>query len=423
MTTEHTAVRPRLRTEVVLGPPLRVGARTVHHVADRATGCTYRVGDREHFVMRLMDGRHTNDDIGRAYQNEYGKILGPDSWRQIHTMLGRHRLLADYADPAALEGLRAAREAREARRTGPGTWYSRRWVLARPDRLCAALARLAAPAFRTPAVVLGLLLAAAVQVLVWSRLDALADDIAAHPPLPLAVPLFLLGAWTLTAVHELAHGTACRHFGGRVAEIGVRWRAPFLVPYCRADDIVLFRSRAARVGTAFAGIHAVLLLMAPLMLLWWLLPDGGASRALAAALLLFGSAGSLGALLPFLALDGQAMLGHALGRIRIGRETWRFWIGAVRRSGAPQPPYSRRDTVFHVLYGVAASLVFTAGYLLLMQVWYDALRAWLGGEAALAVLAAENLLALTLVVSLARRRRRTPPTNATNSTGEAADAR
>ncbi|HEX2301323.1 MAG TPA: hypothetical protein VHH34_22950, partial [Pseudonocardiaceae bacterium] len=302
MTTERTAVRPRLRPEVVLGPGLRAGARTVHRVTDRATGCSYRVGAREHFVMRLMDGRHTTDDIGRAYRQEFGKVLGPDSWRQIHVMLGRYRLLADYADPVALDRLRAEREARDAARTGKGTWYRRRWVLARPDRLCGALARVLAPAFRTPLVVLQLLLAAAVQAVVWTRPATLAGDAADHPPLPVAVPVLLLLGWGLTAVHELAHGVACRHFGGRVAEIGVRWRLPFLIPYCRTDDILLFPGRAARVGTAFAGIHAVLVLMAPLALVWSLAPPGGPLRSFAAVLLLFGSAGSLGALLPFLAM-------------------------------------------------------------------------------------------------------------------------
>jgi putative peptide zinc metalloprotease protein len=406
VTTEHTALRPRLRPDVVLGPGLRAGPRTVHRVTDRTTGCSYRVGAREHFVMRLMDGRHTTDDIGRAYEQEYGKALGPDSWRQIHAMLGRHLLLSGHADAAALDRLRAEREAREARRTGRGTWYSRRWVLARPDRLCDTLARALAPAFRPPLVVLGLLLAAAVQVLVWTRLDQLLSDAADQPPPLVAVPLFLLLVWALTAVHELAHGTACRHFGGRVAEIGMRWRLPFLVPYCRTDDIMLFPGRAARVGTAFAGIHAVLLLMAPLALVRTLAPEDGTLRAVSAALLLFGSAGSLAALLPFLAMDGQAMLAHALGRTDIGRETWRYCTGRITR--AARGGHTRGDAVFHAVYGAAACAFFVLGYGLLMRLWYDSLRAWNGPGFALAVLAVENVVALVIAAALLRRR--TSPT-------------
>lgn len=403
MTTGRTATRPRLRDDVVLGPGLRAGARTVHRVTDRATGCSYRVGAREHFVMHLMDGHHTTEDIDHAYRQTWGKVLGPESWRQIHTMLGRHHLLADYADPAALERLRTARETRDAARTR-GTWYRHRWVIARPDRLCGVLARALGPAFRTPLVVLQLLLAAAVQAVVWTRLDTLWADASDRPPLPVTVPVLLVLVWALTAVHELAHGVACRHFGGRVTEIGVRWRLPFLVPYCRTDDILLFPGRAARVGTAFAGIHAVLLLAAPLTLVWSLAAPGGALRSFTAALLLFGSAASLAALVPVLATDGQAMLGHALGRTDIGRETRRFWAGLLRRGRGDRPPYGRADTVFHALYGAAALLVLASGYALLMFLWYGGLRAWLGAGAAAAVLVAENLLALALAAAVLRRR-------------------
>ncbi len=430
MTAGRTGTRPRLRPEVVLGPGLRAGPRTVHRVTDRATGCSYRMGAREHFVVRLMDGRRTTEDIARAYQEAFGRALGPDHWRQIFTMLGRHQFLADYADDAALDRLRTARETREAARTGAGTWYSRRWVLARTDRLCGTLAHATRLAFHPVLVVLGLLLATAVQAVVWTRLDTLLADAGHLPPLPVAAPAFLLLAWTLTAVHELAHGVACRHFGGRVSEIGVRWRLPLLVPYCRTDDIMLFPGRAARVGTAFAGIHAVLLLMGPLALCWALAPTGGPVRATAAVLLLFGSAGSLVALLPFLGTDGQAMLAHALGRTELGRETRRFLAHRARRAGrtpsgpaaaAERDAYTRADTVFHSLYGAAAGLAAALGYGLLMTLWYGTLRDWAGPGPAIAVLAAENAVALSVAVLVIRRR--TGGTSTTERTGKEADER
>lgn len=409
-----TAVsRPRLRAGVTLGPGLRCGPRTVHRVTDRLTGCTYRIGDREHFVLRLMDGEHTMDDIGHAYAETFGKVLGPDSRQQIFTMLGRYQLLDGYTDETVLERLRAAREERDARRTGPGTWYSRRWVLTRPDRLCGRLAGALGVAFRPPAVALCLLIALAGQVYVWTHLAALTAATGHRPPWPVAVPLFLVLAWALTAVHELAHGVACRYFGGRVSEIGVRWRLPLLIPYCRTDDVMLFPGRAARVGTAYAGCHAVLVLVAPLALVWTLLPHSGAPSAVLAAVVLFGSGGSLVALLPFLGLDGQAMLEHALDRTELGRQTWRFWAARARRAGGDG--YRRGDVTVHTAYGAAACVAFAAGYALLMRLWYGTLRQWTGSTGAIVILAAETAIALVVVVFLARHR--------TSTTRKAPDGR
>jgi putative peptide zinc metalloprotease protein len=395
-----TAVsRPRLRPEVTLGPGLRCGPRTVHRVRDRLTGCSYRVGAREHFVLAMMDGEHTMDDIGHAYAEVFGKVLGPDSRGQIFAMLGRTQLLDGYADPTALDRLRTAREDREARRTGSGTWYRRRWVLSRPDRLCGRLARALALVFHPAAVATCLLISLAGQVYVWTHFAALTQDTAHRPPWPVTVPLFLLLAWALTAVHELAHGVACRHFGGQVSEIGVRWRLPLLVPYCRTDDVMLFPARSARVGTAYAGCHAVLVLVAPLVAVWALLPHGGPSSATLATVILFGSGGSHIALLPFLGLDGQAILEHATGRTELGRQTWRFWTGRESRGD-----YRRSDAAVHAGYGAAACAALVAGYALLMQLWYDTLRNWVGPVPAFAILVAESAAALTVAVLLVRHR-------------------
>ncbi len=388
--------RPRLRQDVTFGPGLRCGPRTVHRVKDRRTGCSYRVGPREQFVMRLMDGQHTMDDIATAYADTFGKVLGPDSRRQIFAMLGRYQLLDGYVDEAVVERLRAERLAREEQR-------GRRWVLARPDRLCGALARLLTFAFHPAAFAVGLALAVAAQAVVWSRHGTLVDDAAHHAPWPVAVPVTLLLVWALVAVHELAHGVACRHFGGEVTEIGIRLRLPLLVvPYCRTDDMVLFPRRTARVGTAFAGCYTVLLLMAPLTLCWALAPHGSGLRATCALLLLAGSGGSLAGLLPFLRLDGQLMLEHALDRTELGGQTWRFWTARPRPAG-----YRRGDIVLHTLYGAASLLAGGAGYVLLMRLWYDSLSHWTGHTVAVVVLAAENAAVVAAVVLLVRHRTRT----------------
>ncbi|KUJ37199.1 hypothetical protein ACZ90_69725 [Streptomyces albus subsp. albus] len=396
---------PRLRPDVVLGPGLRSGPKVLHHIKDQRTGCFYRVGPREHFIMGLMDGSRTLDDIGRAYADTYRRRLGPANWQQMFTLLGRYQLLDGHTDPAALDRLRQAHEEKQAAQQN---WLHRRWVLMRPDQLCAALARRLSAAFHRAFVIPALLLVLALQVYVWSHFTVLIDDTKEQGDWLVTVPLSLLLAWLITMGHELAHGVSCRYYGGRVTEIGVRWRFPFLAPYCRTDDIVLFRRRTARVATAFAGSFVSLLAMLPVAAWWRLTDDGHQEHALAAALLLFGSGGALVNMLPFLQLDGYVMLTHALGFADLRRESttwWRLRLTA-RRPGVRErlADYPARDARIYAGYGAASVLFLATAYAALMWLWFHSLRHWMGAGWAVAVLAAETAV-LAGVAALAAKGR------------------
>ncbi|MFF0388274.1 hypothetical protein ACFYS8_06195 [Kitasatospora sp. NPDC004615] len=395
--------RPRLRPEVALGPGMRSGPRTVHHVKDARTGCYYRVGSREYFVMGLMDGQHTIEDIGRSYVDTFDRRLGPEHWQQIFTMLGRYQLLDGYADDAALDRLKQAHEAKQSARQG---WLRRRWVILRPDQLCAALASRLSFAFRTAFLVPAFVLLAAVQLFVWTHVGALAHE-ATHQKHPvITLPLSALVVWGITVLHEFAHGVTCRHFGGRVTEIGVSWRFPMLVPYCRTDDIVLFQRRRARVGTAFAGIFVSWLALVPVAAWWWLAGDGMFGRPLAAGLLLFGSGATAISLLPVLRSDGYVMLTHALNIADLRRESFRFWRlrlrwrdPAARESLSAYPP---RDIRTYALYGSVSLLLLLSAYGAMMSVWFSSLQHWVGPTWAVVILAAETAVAAGVLSAVAR---------------------
>ncbi|MFC0597288.1 M50 family metallopeptidase [Streptomyces palmae] len=397
--------RPRLRSDVVLGPGLRSGPKVLHHIKDERTGCYYRIGAREHFIMGLMDGSRTLDDIGRAYEDTYQRRLGPANWQQIFTLLGRYQLLDGHTDPAVLDRLRAAHEEKQAAQQN---WLHRRWVMMRPDGLCAVLAQRLSVLFHRAFVIPALLVLLALQIYVWSRFDVLIEDTGEQNHWAITVPLSLLLAWLITMGHELAHGVSCRYFGGRVTEIGVRWRFPFLAPYCRTDDIVLFQRRTARVATAFAGSFVSLLAMIPVAVWWRLTEDGHQQHALAAALLLFGSGGALVNMLPFFQLDGYVMLTHALGIADLRRDAttwWRLRLTSRKPTAQEQlAAYPAREARIYAGYGAASALFLTTAYAALMWLWFRTLDHWMPAGWAVAILAAETAV-LAGVVALAAKAR------------------
>jgi putative peptide zinc metalloprotease protein len=393
---------PRLRPEVVLGPPLRSGPTVVHHVKDPATGHYYRIGPREYFIMRRMDGTHTLDDISREYADTYDRRLGQDSWGQMFTLLGSRQLLDGLAENAALARLKAEYESKQPDR---GMWFQKRWVLLRPDSLCTTLARRFRFALHPAFVVPVLLVAVALQVFVWSHVPMLLTDASHRTAWPITVPVSLTLVWAITAAHELAHGVTCKHFGGSVAEIGVRWRFPMIAAYCRTDDIVLFHRRSARVATAFAGVFVSMVALLPVVLLWWLTSGWPLGHSLAAGLLLFGSLGAMVNLMPFLQLDGYAMLGHTLDMADLKRECVKFW--RLRLSRTPErrermQAYPARDVWIYTLYGVVSLLFLGSAYSLLMWLWYDSLQGSLGSLPTILVLVAETALVAGLMKYAAR---------------------
>ncbi len=417
--------RPRLRPEVVLGPGLVEGAKVVHHLKDPRTGWYFRVGPREFFIVSRLDGRRTLDEIGADYQAAFGRRLGPRHWRQLLGMLAGRRLLAGTEDDRALAELAAAarRESRANRRL---LLYRR--PLFDPDRLLGRLEPrlrfLFSPALLVP-VALDLML---VEVLLGVHARDLVADarrgMSDGPVLAAAVAI----TWATLALHELAHGLTCKHFGGSAPEIGVIWRFPILAPYCKADDVVLFPRRGQRVATAFAGVFAGLLALLPFALLWMVAPEGSAAGGLAAAVLLIGNGTALANLVPFLQLDGYFMLNHALGMVNLRVESYRYWLrllgraagragaGALQPSGdaAAYPAGARRAYLCYGLASVAYGGALLARFLV---VWYRLLERRVGPAGAAAVLALLLLAGIAAAARSAARRRapaaRQPPRHLT----------
>ncbi|MGC4746651.1 hypothetical protein ACLQ28_13450 [Micromonospora sp. DT201] len=400
-TIDATWTRPRLRAGVALGPGQWRGEKLVHHVRDAETGWFYRVGPREHFLLSRMDGTRTLDDLAAEYASTYQRRLGPENWQQLFGMLHRRQLLDGATDPETIAGLTAsAAEGATKARRGP---LSARWPLFDPDALFTRLLPLLGPLFSWWFVLPALLAVLAVTGYVAVHLpDLLGGVSGGHRPLAAIVAAVVI-TWLIVFLHECAHGLTCRHFGGRVTEIGVMWRFPLLAPYCKVDDIVLFTPRR-RVATAFAGVFVSMLTLVPFtaIRIW---AEPGALHDLAGTMLLFGTATAALNLVPFLRLDGYHMLSHALNLADLRADTYRFWGRLLRGGPRATTSYRRRERWIYIGYGIASAVFAVTLLTLLIQFWYASLARWVGGGWAVAVLVAEALVLLAFAAYVARRRR------------------
>ncbi|WP_052850140.1 M50 family metallopeptidase [Streptomyces avicenniae] len=337
-------LRPRLRPGVLVSEPLLSGPRTVHLVREPDSGRIFEVGPRERFLMERMDGARTLDELGGAYAREFGRRLGEANWRQLLALLGGRGLLAggpagrpaaDDAPPTPRGVLRGSvRLVADAHATA--------------GRLHRAVGFLLRP---VPAVVLLALLTGMTAALAW-HLPELVDGAASvfrNPALLLAVATAL---WCSTALHELGHAVTARHHGGRVGEIGLRWRLPVVIMYCTVDDYPFLRTRWRRIAVAGAGAVTNLLFLAPFFV-WWLLSPEGDTRAALAGLLFLGTLQALAMLVPLPPLDGYTIVGQALGATRLAASSRAYLALALRRAPAAAA-YPRRARTAYTLYGLCA---------------------------------------------------------------------
>ncbi|PKQ14296.1 MAG: hypothetical protein CVT68_12610, partial [Actinobacteria bacterium HGW-Actinobacteria-8] len=292
---------PQLRTEIVFGPAETNGRTVIYHVKDRATDWFYRIGVREYFLLSRMDGSRTLEEIGDEYRAHFGRQLDARAWGDLFNLLEQRQMLAHSATPAGLAALReklAERRGQENRNL-----LRRRFPIVKPDRfLGEALSWLGFalnPAFAWPAAI-AIIAAELFIVLNWQAIGADAWAVGGHYGVFVALVLFL---WLYVAQHELAHGLACKYYGGSVSEMGLMWRYLTFVFYCKIEDVLLFHDRRHRLYTAFAGVFANLLLLPLLVLLWRFLP-GGSIRTFSALALILVNGTCLVNLFPFVELDG-----------------------------------------------------------------------------------------------------------------------
>ncbi|MGW4839278.1 site-2 protease family protein [Streptomyces globisporus] len=354
------AYRPALRPRVLLSDPLLDGAATVHLIKDAGTGNSFKVGPKEHFLIARMDGERSLAEIGEAYAGEYGRRLGDAHWQRLLALLGAKGLLAGGPEPKPAPTSAPPEPAPSSAPPEKRTLLRGSLPLvADADATTARLHRvfgfLLAPAVLVP--LLALVLAMETVVVARSGEMLLAVRGLMTNPVLLTGTAVLL--WVSTALHELAHGVVARHHGGRVAEIGLRWRLPAVIMYCTVDDYLYLGTRRHRIATAAAGAVMNLVFLLPFCALWLFAPLDDATHEAFAALLLLGSVQAFTMLVPLPPLDGYKIACQLAGATGLAASAGGYLRLALRRS-PEAAAYPRRARIAYPLYAVATVLVLAA---------------------------------------------------------------
>ena len=196
-----------------------------------------------------------------------------------------------------------------------------RLPLFNPDKLLKFLDNTLGWALTKSSIVTSFLLMAIVGFWMFTR----AADFSAYTAYlyrEYGIGVILVVTLTITALHEFAHGLACKHFGGDVREMGVLL-IYYVLPgfYCNVTDIYRIGRKHQRLWVIFAGIYWQLVVSA-LGGLFWLIATPYTLLADLALLVFIG--GSFNILIncnPLIKLDGYYALSQALGVVNLQRRS------------------------------------------------------------------------------------------------------
>lgn len=166
-------------------------------------------------------------------------------------------------------------------------------------------------------------------------------------------------------MHELAHGLTCRHFGGRVKEIGfmlIYFQPAF---YCDVSDSWMLPSRRDRMWVTFAGGYFQLVLWGVATIVWRIFAQDTLINWIAMTVIVFSGLQTLVNFNPLIKLDGYYMLSDYLEIPNLrakGFRAVRSWI-----EGSADPLLVSDDRRRLLLFGVL-SLTFSTLLLVVVYV-------------------------------------------------------
>jgi putative peptide zinc metalloprotease protein len=353
--TEAPAIGPRVRRGYALKRLEAAEGDRRWVLRDLANGTVRRLSGTDADLFAQMDGSHSTAELVAYARRRFGAD-GPNRLAQ---------LLADLADRGLLDGTEvpAVPVTRRARLLRP-----RVKTLARAGELIDAIYRRGGRLLLTTPALLVLAVLAVIGIGVFGYLVAgrYGTPFVVASKLGLGGLVFLLGRFSVVAVHELAHGLVMASYGRRIERAGVKLLLVF--PYAFVDTSEAWlEPRRRRIAISAAGPAADLALGA-LFSVGCLLVAPGALRDILFQLAFGAYLGACFNLNPLLDRDGYQILVDVLREPNLRRRAVEQF--ARRLSGGARDGDSRLLARYSVL-GLGWS-VLAAAFVIAMTLRYRA---------------------------------------------------
>ncbi len=286
-------LKPRLRRHAKLYRTHYRG-QLWYVLQDRTSGRYHRFSPSAYFVISLLDGKHTIQEVwdiacdqldeDTLTQDEVIRLLG-----QLHSSDVLVGNIPPDIDELAQRGHDQRTKKMVMSFMNP---LALRLPVMDPDAFLTATMPLARPFFSWFGALLFIGTVSYAIALAGTNWSGLTENIVDRVLTATNVALLVVTYCFVKALHELGHGYAVKRWGGDVHEIGLMFLVLMPVPYVDASDAMRFRSKWQRALVGAAGILVEIMLAAIAMIVWVNAEDG-IVRAFAFNVMLIGGISTL----------------------------------------------------------------------------------------------------------------------------------
>ncbi len=367
--TQHDSVTERklplrMRRDLSVHP-LRFAGRCYWGIKDPVSLRYFQLRDEEYAILRMLDGRSSLDDIKEQFDEQFAPLRV--DVHQLQSFLGTlHRQGLIVADGAG-QGERLLERRREERRRLLGASLSNilaiRFRGIDPEPLLRWLYPKCRWLFSVWAVAASLLLALSAVTLLAVQFETMQAKLPQfHAFFNTQNAVWIVVALAVTKIlHELAHGLACRHFGGECHEIGVMLLVFTPCLYCNVSDAWMLPNKWHRVAIGAAGIYVEVILAAVCTFLWWFSEPGLLNALCLNTMFICSISTVLFNGNPLLRYDGYYILSDVLEVPNLGqqstslvRRTLASWLAGIDLGSERMFPDRRRGLL--VSYAIASTV-------------------------------------------------------------------
>ncbi len=353
-----------------LKPKLRAQARIFrsHYrgklwyvLQDRTSGRFHRFTPGAYFVVSLLDGEHSMEDIWQIVSAQMtDDSLSQDEIIRLLGQLHSSDILQSDSIPDIEEMVTRGESSRFKKRvTSVLNPLALRVPLIDPDGFLKITEPLVRPFFSIVGVILYLCLigyGATLAVLNW---DGLTDNLIDRVLSTESIILLLICYPLVKAIHELGHAYTITRWGGEVHEIGIMFLVFMPVPYVDASDSLSFPNKWLRALVASAGILVEVALAAIAMIVWVNVEGGLVSAFAFNVMLISGVSTLLFNGNPLLRFDGYYVLSDIIEIPNLGRRSNEYIGYLIQRyilgiKDAKNPATAKGEAVWFFFYSIAA---------------------------------------------------------------------
>lgn len=247
-------------------------------VHDAISDKYHRLREDEYFLLTLLDGQCSLDELGDQYQARYPNRRVRSN--QINALLFRFHESGLTTSRSAMQGQallqRADSDRRQKRLALATQWLFMRFPGMDPAPIMSILMPIVRPLLSPVGVIAGLILvvSAAVMMLVH-RQRYLAELPASQEWLTMQNAMILAGVIAVTKIaHELGHAVVSERFGAKCRSIGPMLLVFTPALYCDTSGSWMIPSRLRRAAVALAGIATEVLIASIAAWVWLRTPLG-----------------------------------------------------------------------------------------------------------------------------------------------------